>query len=73
MHYLVSIYLGKECLMPQGEMTGKGLTELLKYMSSLNRDGRYKFMYELQNTGSATHIPDPDKKMQYAFAAVEKR
>lgn len=73
MTYLVTIYLDKECLMPQGEMTGKGLTELLKYMSSLNRDGRNKFMYELQNHGTATHIPERDKKLQYSFAAVEKR
>lgn len=73
MHYLVSIYLGKECLMPKGEMTWKGLNELMKYMSSLNRDGRNAFMYELQNNGSATHIPGPEKKMQYSFAAVEKR
>lgn len=73
MTYLVSIYLDKECLMPKGEMTWKGLNELMKFMSSLNRDGRNKFMYELQNTGSATHIPEPEKKMQYSFAAVEKR
>ena len=72
MHYLVTIYLDKECLMPQGEMTGTGLNELLKYMSSLNRDGRNAFMYELQNAGTATHIPEPDKKMQYSFAAMVK-
>ena len=73
MHYLVSIYLGKECLMPKGEMTWTGLNELMKYMSSLNRDGRNAFMYDLQNTGAATHIPEPDKKMQYGFAAVVKQ
>ena len=73
MHYLVSIYLNNECLMPQGEMTGKGLNEVMKYMSSLNRSGREAFFYELQNTGTATHIPEPEKKMQYSFAAVEKR
>lgn len=73
MRYLVSIFLGKECLMPQGEMTWTGLNELMKFMSSLNRDGRNKFMHELQNEGSATHIPEPEKKMQYSFAAVEKR
>ena len=73
MTYLVVIYLDKECLMSKGEMTWKGLNELLKYMSSLNRDGRNAFMYKLQNTGTATHIPEPDKKMQYSFAAIEKR
>ena len=73
MHYLVSIYLGNECLMPKGEMTWKGLNELMKYMSSLNRDGRNAFIYDLQNNGAATHIPEPDKKMQYSFAAVVKQ
>lgn len=73
MTYLVSIYLGRECLMTQGEMTWTGLNELLKFMSSLNRDGRHQFMYELQNEGSVMHIPGPEKKMQYSFAAVEKR
>lgn len=73
MTYLVVIYLGEECLMSHGEITWKGLNELLKYMSSLNRDGRNAFMYELQNAGAATHIPEPDKKMQYSFAAVVKQ
>lgn len=71
--YLVTIYLDKDCLMPQGEMTGKGLTEILKYMSSLDRHGRERFMYELQNNGSATHIPERDKKLQYSFGVVEKK
>lgn len=71
--YLVTMYFDKECLMPQGEMTGRGLNHLLKFMSSLTRDGRNAFMRELQTAGFATHIPERDKKLQYSIAAVEKR
>lgn len=73
MTYLVTVYFEKDCLMPKAEMTGRGLHHFLKHMSSLNRDGRNAFMYELQNSGVAMHIPEPHKKFQYSIAAVEKR
>lgn len=73
MDYLVSIFLGNECLMERGEMSENGLRELLKHMSSLRNDGRSIFIHELKLNGSAIHKPDPDKQRQYAFAVVTKR